>query len=94
VPESEVLIGEFVSIDGLSSCSIVVGEISSLAHEPGDDAVETASGVSKSLLSGAQSTEVLGGFRDDVGAQFHDDAAGGLSADGDVEVALGVGHFD
>ena len=31
--ELEVFIGELVSVNGLSSRSIVVGEISSLAHE-------------------------------------------------------------
>ncbi len=66
VLEGKVLVGEFVSIDRLPSSSIVVGEIPSLAHESGNDTVETASGVSKSLRSGAKSAEVLGGFGDDV----------------------------
>eukprot|EP01083_Nonionella_stella_P244290 850409_1 len=40
VLEDEVLVGELVAVDGLSSGSVVVGEIASLAHEAGNDAVE------------------------------------------------------
>ena len=42
-------------------------------------------------LTCAEGTEVLGRLRDDVGTKLHDDAACRLSADGDVEVNLGVG---
>ena len=37
----------------------MVGEVPRLAHEVGDDAVEGGSFVSKSFLSGAESSEVL-----------------------------------
>lgn len=40
VLQDKVLISEFVSVDGLSSSTIVVGEVTSLAHEPGNDTVE------------------------------------------------------
>lgn len=61
VPQFEVLIGEFLAIDGLSSstaniltqfpddCLLVTGEISSLKHEIRDDTVEGAASIS--LLS-------------------------------------------
>ena len=42
-------------------------------------------------LTCAEGTEVLGRLRDDVGTKLHDDAACRLSADGDVEVNLGIG---
>lgn len=37
----EVLVLKLVAIDGLSTSAIVVGEISALAHELGDDAMES-----------------------------------------------------
>ena len=36
----EVLISEFGSVDRFSSSAVVVGEVSSLEHELGDDSVE------------------------------------------------------
>jgi hypothetical protein len=68
--EGEVLILKLISIDGLSSSAIVVGEISALAHEVGDDTVESASLITKSLLSCAQSTEVFCCLRDNIGAKL------------------------
>ena len=66
----EVLVGELLSVDGLAAGSVAVGEVSSLDHEVGDNAVEDGSlvveGLSRlanSLLSGAQGTEVLHGLR-------------------------------
>ena len=66
----EVLIFELVAVDGLSTSSVVVGEVTSLAHELGDDAVERRSFVAESLLAGAQSTEVLGCAWDDISAEL------------------------
>ena len=57
--KGEVLIGELVSVDGLSSSTVVVGEVTSLAHESRDDTVEGRSSKAESLLSSAKSTEVL-----------------------------------
>ena len=51
VSELEVLIRELVSIDGLSTSSIVVGKITSLTHETGNDAVEARSLESKSFFA-------------------------------------------
>lgn len=55
----EVLIGELVSINALSSRSIVVGKVSSLTHELGDDAVERRSGKTESWFSSTQLPEIL-----------------------------------
>jgi hypothetical protein len=62
-----------------------------LAHEVGDDSVKAASLESESFLTGAQSTEVLCRFGDNIGAQLHDDATGGFASNGDIEVALWFG---
>ena len=91
VLQLKVLVGKLVAVDGLASRSVVVGEVTSLTHEPRNDTVEGAALVAKALLAGAEGTKVLGRLGDDVGAEFHHDAACGLAADGDVEVALGVG---
>lgn len=41
VLELEVLILKLVAIDGLAASAVVIGEITTLAHELGDDAVES-----------------------------------------------------
>lgn len=40
VLQGEVLVLELVSVDGLSAGAIVVGEVTTLAHEVGNDTVE------------------------------------------------------
>ena len=42
--EGEVLVVELVAVDGLAASAVVVGEVTALAHELGDDAVEGAGG--------------------------------------------------
>jgi len=80
VLELEVLIGELVSVDALSTGTVVVCEVTSLAHEVWDDTMERAALEAKALLSGAQSTEVLCSLGDYVGTQLHDDLANRLTA--------------
>lgn len=70
VLQPEVLIGELVAIDGLAASAIVVGEIAALAHEVWNDSMETGALVTKALLAGAQSTEILRCLRHDVRAQL------------------------
>ena len=67
-----------------TSSSVVVGEVSALKHELGNDAVEDAALVAVALLSGAQGAEVLGGLGD-IGEELKGDALGGSIADADVE---------
>lgn len=57
--KDEVLIIELLSVDGLAPRAVVVCEVTALAHELGDDAVEAASLEAKALFMGAQATEVL-----------------------------------
>jgi hypothetical protein len=86
VRELKVFIGELVSVDGLASSSVVVGEVSSLAHEIRNHTVERTLGESKTLLSGAESTEILSRLGDNVGAKLHFDATSRRCADGNVKV--------
>ena len=59
-----------LTVDGLSASSVVVGEIATLAHEVGDDTVESRALVPVSLLAGAEGTEVFSGLGDNVVSQL------------------------
>jgi prepilin-type processing-associated H-X9-DG protein len=89
--EFEILILKLGSIDGLSTGTIVVGKVSSLAHEARDDAMEGRACIAVSLLSRAEGAKVLNRFGNNVRPKFHNNAASWLAADGHVKVALGVG---
>ena len=95
VLQRKVLVSELFSVDAASTGAVVASKVASLAHEVGDDAVEDArlEGHVAALFASAEGTEVFGGFGDDVGAQFHDDAAEGSAVSGDVEEDSGIGHF-
>jgi len=86
VLELEVFVLELVAIDGLASSSVVVGEVSALAHEVGDHAVEGGSLVAHSLFTSAKSTEILGGPGDHIRSQLHDDAAHRAASSSHVKV--------
>jgi hypothetical protein len=90
--ECKVLISEFVAVDGLATGTVVVGKVTALAHELGNHAVEDTSFVAVSFLACAEGTEILGCLGDDVGTQFHFDAACWAVADGDVKVHDWIRH--
>jgi len=94
VLQGEVLVFELVSVDGLSTSSVVVGEVSSLAHEVRDDTVEGGSLVTEPLLSSAQSAEVLCGLGNHIRSQLHDDPAEGGAIGGHVEENPGSCHVE
>jgi len=85
VLQAEVLVLELVAVDGLASSAVPGSEVSSLAHEVGDDAVEAGALVAVALLSGAQGTEVLAGLGHHVIPQLHDDFTHGSTVSGHVE---------
>lgn len=70
VLQCEVLVLELVSINGLSASAIVVGEVTALAHEVGNDTVEGGALVAVALLAGAQGAEVFSGPGHDITAQL------------------------
>lgn len=64
--QGEVFIRELVAIDGLTAGTIVIGKVTPLAHEIRNDAVECGTLVSEAVLSGTESAEVFGCFRNHV----------------------------
>jgi len=93
VLEREVLVLELVAIDGLAASSVVVGKVSALAHEVGDDTMESGASVAKAFLSGAQGAEILSSLGHHIGPQLHDNSAHGLTTGSDVEIYTGTSHF-
>lgn len=89
----EVLIIELSSILTSSTSTVLVGEITALCHEPGNDAVKWALVVAlaRGLLL-AEMQEVLGGLRDGVIEELHYETAGLAAADADIEVHSRVDH--
>eukprot|EP00580_Thalassiosira_gravida_P001793 CAMPEP_0201607804 /NCGR_PEP_ID=MMETSP0492-20130828/6788_2 /ASSEMBLY_ACC=CAM_ASM_000837 /TAXON_ID=420259 /ORGANISM="Thalassiosira gravida, Strain GMp14c1" /LENGTH=136 /DNA_ID=CAMNT_0048072467 /DNA_START=169 /DNA_END=579 /DNA_ORIENTATION=- len=94
VLQFKVLVGELGPVNRLAAGTVVIREVTALAHEAGNDAMEGGAGESESLLAGAERAEVFGGAGDDVCAEFHDDASRGFAADGDVEVYEVFRHFE
>ena len=54
VLQLEVLVGKLGAVDGLASGSVVVGEVATLAHEPGNDPVENNIKKKQSLHTAAR----------------------------------------
>lgn len=55
---------------------VATGEVTTLEHEVGDDAVERRAFVAEALLTSAESTEVRGGLGDHIVEEVEGDAAG------------------
>jgi len=66
VLEFKVLILELAAVDGLSSGTVVVGEISTLAHKTRNDTVERRTSEAESLFSSAKSAEVFGSLGNNI----------------------------
>jgi hypothetical protein len=75
VLQLEVLVGELLTVDGLATSAVATGEVTTLKHELGDDAVEGRALVAEALLAGAKGAEVLGRLGDDIIVQIEVDAA-------------------
>lgn len=57
--QDKVLVIKLPAVDGLATGAIVVGEVTSLAHELRDYTMKAASLEAKSLLMRAQASEIL-----------------------------------
>jgi len=91
--EGEVLVGELLAVDRLAASSIMVGEVTALAHEVRDDTVEGRALEAEALLAGAQGAEVLSRARHHVRAELEDNSADLLAIGGHVEENTRQGHL-
>jgi len=92
VLQLEVLVLKLVAIDALATSPVVVGEVSTLAHEAWDDTVEGGASKAKALLSGAQCTEVFCCLGHNICSQLHHNPANVGAVGGHVEVNLWACH--
>eukprot|EP01028_Stygiella_incarcerata_P012804 TRINITY_DN80477_c0_g1_i1.p2 TRINITY_DN80477_c0_g1~~TRINITY_DN80477_c0_g1_i1.p2 ORF type:complete len:141 (+),score=36.25 TRINITY_DN80477_c0_g1_i1:319-741(+) len=97
--EFEVLIAKLHSIDAFATSAVEASEITSLAHEFGDDAmenrtlvVEWLSRAANALLSCAQTPEVLSSLGDNVSKKLKDNAGRCLATNADIEENAWVRH--
>jgi len=94
VLELEVLVLELVAVDGLAAGPVVVGEVPPLAHEVGDDSVESRATVPKAFLSSAKGSEILSGLGNHVSPQLHDNSTDRHTTRSDVEIYTWTSHFE
>jgi len=69
----EVLVCELLTVDRLATRAISTSEVATLQHELRNDSVERAALVAEAFLTGAEGSEVLGGFGDYVVVEFEVD---------------------
>merc|ERR1719271_1257190 len=81
----EVLIGELLPVDALTTSTISVGEVAALDHEILDNTVELRPLVAEALFHGCESPEVLCGLRGALPVQSHDYPSGSFSANFDIK---------
>jgi hypothetical protein len=81
-----VLTSEAFTVDALAASAVVPGEVTALKHELRDDAMEARSSVAVTVLASGELTEVASGFGHNIVVKLEDDAAKGLTVDGDVEL--------
>uniref|UniRef100_A0A672FY97 Uncharacterized protein n=1 Tax=Salarias fasciatus TaxID=181472 RepID=A0A672FY97_SALFA len=78
VPHVEVFILKLAAVDGLASCAVALGDVSTLRHQRERlwyDPVEDGVPQPEALLSGTQSPEVLCRLGYNVGEELDSDAA-------------------
>ena len=69
----EVLVGELLTVDRDTTCSVMVGEVTALGHEVLDDTVQGGAFVRVFLLvvTGAKGSEVFCGLGDIVSVELN-----------------------
>ena len=84
----EVLIGESSTVDRFATSTVVVGEVTTLEHELGDNTVERRTLVTKALLASAESAEVLSCLGNNVVVELELNATKRLAVSSNVEKDL------
>ncbi len=88
----EVFIGKLATIDGLSTCAVVVGEVTTLEHEVREDEKKRRAFEAEAFFAGTQSAEILRRLGHRVCEEFEGDPTSGLAVDVDVEEHCRVSH--
>ena len=84
---------ELINESQETGVTLTSGKVSTLAHEAGDDAVESRSLIAEPFLAGAKSAEVFARFGADVRIQRHDDTSGGTATDLHIEENVLLCHL-
>ncbi len=96
--DGEVLVFEFLAIDGFTASAVMVGKVSTLDHELRNDPMEARTLIAEAVFASGELKEILGRLGDLVAVETHDDSAKRLFILLDVEVDLlsngSVSHFD
>ena len=90
--QDEILIIKFLVIDGLATSTIMVCEVTTLAHKSWNYSVKAGTFITKSFLPSAQSTKVFYCLWNFVCKQLERDVAQGLAVDSEVKEHSGVDH--
>mmetsp|Transcript_8531 Transcript_8531/g.19640 ORF Transcript_8531/g.19640 Transcript_8531/m.19640 type:complete len:212 (+) Transcript_8531:257-892(+) len=90
VLQGEVLVLKLLAVDAAAASAIVVSEVTTLAHEARNNAVERRLLVPFANRQGAQLAEVLSCLWYNVRPQLHMNSASGLTSNSDVEKDSGV----
>ena len=94
VLQDEVLVGEFLAINGFATSAIVVCEVTSLEHEVGDHTVEGGALVTEALLACTQRAEVFTGLGGDIRSQLNNDSPKSRSIGSNVHENTWQRHYD
>lgn len=87
----KVLVSELLTVDGSTTGSVTSGKVTTLQHELRNDSVESRVGVTETLFTGTQGSEVFGGLWHNVVVQLEGDSTELVAVGGNVEVNLGHG---
>lgn len=66
----------------------MLGEVTTLQHEVGDDTVEGGAGIAEAVFAGGELTEVLRGLGNNVVVELEDDAASIRAVNVDIELQM------
>lgn len=67
-----LLLSLYITVDGFTTSTIVVGEITALKHKVRNDTMETTRLVAKAFFTSTESTEVLGSLGNYISVEFKD----------------------
>jgi len=62
----------YITVDGFTTSTIMVGEITALKHKVRNDTMETTGLIAKALFTSTESTEVLGSLGNYISVEFKD----------------------